>query len=211
MVSRVLEFENLRNIRDVGGWKTVDGKTVKQGLLYRGCELDGATVKNCQITPVGENIMVDDLKIMTELDLRPKLANTRDTLGAKVAHRYFDLPSYAGCFTDEGNKKLAEVFAALAEPANYPVYLHCTNGADRTGIVCYLLEALLGMSEADCYRDWELSLLATGSGKYEQMNRFVEALHQVDGDTLQAKTENYLLSIGVAQAQIEAIRGILVG
>lgn len=208
---RILEFENLRNIRDVGGWKTVDGKTVKQGLLYRGCELDGATVESYQITPVGEGIMVDELEIKTELDLRPKLKNSRDALGAKVTHRYFDLPSYSGFFTEDGNKKLAEVFGELAKQENYPVYLHCTNGADRTGIVCYLLEALLGMSEEDCYRDWELSVLATGSEKYEQMNRFVEVLHQMDGDTLQDKTENYLLSIGVTQAQLESIREILAG
>ena len=67
------------------------------------------------------------------------------------------------------------------------------------------------MSEEDCYRDWELSLLATGSAKYEQMDRFVETLHRVDGDTLQEKTENYLLSIGVTGTQIENIRAILVG
>ena len=208
---RILEFENLRNIRDVGGWKTADGKSVKQGLLYRGCELDGATEENYQITTVGKDIMLDDLKIKSEFDLRPKLANARDALGETVTHRYFDLPSYAGCFTDNGNQKLADVFAALADEKNYPIYLHCTEGSDRTGIVCYLLGALLGMSEEDCYRDWELSLLATGSAKYEQMDRFVQMLHRVDGETLQEKTENYLLSIGVTGAQIENIRAILVG
>ena len=54
-------------------------------------------------------------------------------------------------------------------------------------------------------------MLATGSAKYEQMDRFVEMLHRVDGETLQEKTENYLLSIGVTGAQIENIRAILVG
>lgn len=207
---RILEFENLRNVRDVGGWQTVDGKSVKQGLLFRGCELDGATEKSYQITPAGKDFMVEDLKIKTELDLRPKTAGIRDTLGSKVTRLSVELPSYAGCFTDEGNEKLAEVFSTLAEPENYPVYLHCTNGADRTGIVCFLLEALVGMPEEYCYRDWELSLLAIGSGKYEQMNEFVEKLQKVNGNNIQEKAENYLLSIGVTDAQIQSIRSILV-
>lgn len=207
---RILEFENLRNIRDIGGWKTTDGKTVKQGLLYRGCEIDGATEAKCVASKTVVDVLTQELKIRSELDLRPAdTEGVQDVLGADVKHQYFALPSYAGTFTDEGNQKLREVFAALAVKENYPAYLHCTKGNDRTGIVCYLLEALLGMPEEDCYRDWELSALDNGSDNREVMDRFVQTLKKYEGETLQEKTENYLLSIRVTQDEIESIRSIL--
>lgn len=208
---RILEFENLRNIRDIGGWKTEDGKTVKQGMLYRGCELDGATEEKCVASQSDADTMVQELNIKSELDLRSAdTKGVRDLLGADVKHQYFALPSYAGCFTDEGNQKLRRVFGALAMKENYPAYLHCTKGADRTGIVCYLLEALLGVPEEDCYRDWELSILDNGSDNHEAMDRFIETLRKNEGNTLQEKTENYLLSIGVTQEEIGSIRSLLI-
>lgn len=207
---RILELEDLRNIRDIGGWKTTDGKTVRQGLLYRGCELDGATETKCVVTKTVADILVQDMKIKSELDLRSAdTKGVQDMLGADVKHQYFALPSYAGTFTDAGNQKLRAVFSELAVEENYPVYLHCTKGADRTGIVCYLLEALLGMSEEDCYRDWELSVLDNGNDNREVMNRFVETLKKYEGETLREKTENYLLSIQVTQEEIDSIRSIL--
>jgi protein tyrosine/serine phosphatase len=209
---RILEFENLRNIRDIGGWKTTDGLSINQKLLYRGCELDGATQKQYQITSFGVDTMVKELNVKTELDLRDsELEGTKDALGSGVEHRYFGLPSYAGSFTVAGNEKMREVFSALAVKGNYPVYLHCGDGKDRTGMVCYLLEALLGVSEEDCKREWELSALAIGNGNTEGMSRFVENLNKVEGVTLKEKAEAYLLSIGVTQEQIDSIRSIFLG
>lgn len=206
---RVLEFKSLDNVRDIGGWSTADGKTVRYGMLYRGCELDGATGKSSVITEDDTDILVQELKINTQLDLRaPGLPGVKDQPGVK--HLYFDLPSYAGTYTGVGNERLRQVFAALATEENYPVYLNCTDGADRTGIVCFLLEALLGVPEEDCYRDWELSVLSNGSGSYEAMDRFLEKLHKTEGTTLKEKTENYLISIGVTQEEIDSIRNILV-
>lgn len=207
---RIIDLEDLRNIRDVGGWKTTDGKTVRQTLLYRGCELDGATTRNCVITEPSVDIMVGDMGIKTELDLRSSDTNgVKDMLGKSVQHRYIALPSYAECFTDASNQKLRLVFAELANENNYPIYLHCTNGSSRTGIVCYLLEALLGVSEADCYREWELSVLSNGVSGYDEMERFVKKLQAVEGNTLQEKTENYLLAIGVTSQEIENIKTIM--
>ena len=207
---RIIDLDNLRNIRDVGGWKTADGKSVRQGLLYRGCELDGATDGDCVITETSADVMVEELKIKTELDLRSSdTVGVQDMLGVDVTHHYFALPSYQGIFTDAGESTLRLVFATLSQKDNYPMYLHCTDGSARTGMVCFLLEALLGVPEEDCYREWELSILADGSPEYQQMDGFVKELCETEGNTLQEKTENYLLSIGVTAEEIADIRSIL--
>lgn len=207
---RIIEFENLRNVRDVGGWKTTDGKTIKQEMLYRGCELDGANSKKYILTPAGLDIMLDDLKIKGELDLRTShTEGAKDMLGVNVKHQYVSFMAYSEIFTDYGRGKMKEVFDFLSDETNYPVYLHCSYGADRTGTVCYILEALLGVSEENCYRDWELSILTNGEAFYEEMEQFLINLQKVEGATLQEKAENYLLSIGITKAQIENIRKIM--
>ena len=33
---RVMDIEGICNVRDFGGWKTMDGKTIVQGIAYRG-------------------------------------------------------------------------------------------------------------------------------------------------------------------------------
>ncbi len=208
---RIIEFENLRNIRDIGGWKTVNGEKIKQGLVYRGCELDGATSEKYLITQAGLNTLLNDFNIKTELDLRSSnLEGVKDMLGPGVSHQNISFLAYSDAFTDYGSDKLRQVFVALSKEENYPMYIHCAYGADRTGTVCYLLEALLGMSEEDCYREWELSILTNGGAFYEEMDEFLNSLHGMEGDTLQEKVEKYLLSIGVTESEIQNIKNILI-
>jgi hypothetical protein len=40
------------------------------------------------------------------------------------------------------------------------VYIHCTHGSDRTGTLVYLAEALLGVSDEDRDRDFDLTALS---------------------------------------------------
>lgn len=209
---RIVTIDGLRNVRDIGGWTTTDGKQIKQGLLYRGCELDGASEDRYLLTESGKDVMLNQLNIKADFDLRASnLPDAKDMLGENVPHYYYSFLSYTECFTDYGKTKLKSVFSDLANPENYPVYLHCSYGADRTGTVCYFLEALLGLSEEDLYREWELSILQNGGAFYEEMEDFVEIFKSFEGDTMQEKAEKYLLSIGVTQQEINSIREIFLG
>ena len=65
----------LLNVRDLGGWMSVeqDGvkKSIRQGMIFRGCELDGYNDADCNIDPdAGVSDMLGVLGIHTELDLR---------------------------------------------------------------------------------------------------------------------------------------------
>lgn len=206
---RVIELENLTDIRDIGGWKTVDGSTVKQGMLYRGCELDGATVDGSRITDGGVETM-QQLQIRTVIDLRAAESEEKqDMLGKDVEHQSVPFPLYADFFRYSSQTAVKAVFEELAQEDNYPLYLHCNYGMDRTGIACYVLEALLGMSEEDCYREWELSVFAYDDSNVEVFEEFVTQFRAQEGKTLQNKAENYLLEIGITQDQINSIRAIL--
>lgn len=207
---RMLSIDGVVNVRDIGGWKTESGKTIRQGLLYRGGELDGAVEPTYKISNSGINDMLTVLGISTDMDLRAEEENTFgiDALGANVEHIYYDVRPYTSAFVPEGEKAVCAVFKDLAEETLYPVYLHCTYGMDRTGTICWLLEALLGVSEEDMLRDYELSAFRHGSVLTNRLNEFIDVIQTYDGQNLQEKTESYLLSVGVTQQELNTIRQI---
>lgn len=203
---RILSIDGLSNVRDIGNWKTDSGKRIKQGLLIRGTEMDGAVESGYHLTNEGLKDMLDVFSIKTDIDLRTRTSTSMDALGSRVEHRYYSMVVYSEIFTDEGKEKIRMVFADLANPDNYPIYLHCTYGCDRTGTVCYLLEALLGVSRGDCLKDYGLSNL-----KISSIQVVEDGLKDYEGSTLKEQTESYLLSCGVSEYQIESIRNIFLG
>lgn len=54
-------------------------------------------------------------------------------------------------------KEVRSVFAVLADPAAYPVLVHCTQGKDRTGLIVLLVLMLLGVTRQAIERDYRLS------------------------------------------------------
>ncbi len=211
---RIISAEGVGNLRDVGGWKTESGAFLRQGLLYRGCELDGAVSPRYQMTQNGLTTMLSVLGIRTEMDLRSPTDNVygTDTLGAGVKHTYYNAPAYSSVFLPENRDAMRRIFSDLADASRYPVYLHCSHGMDRTGTTCYLLEALLGVGEEDRMRDYQLSgLYHEVMWSLNEMDDFVAKFKALPGGTDAEKAEGYLLSIGVTKAQIQSIRSIFLG
>lgn len=206
-----LFVDGIRNVRDIGTTKTVDGRQMKKYMLYRGTELDGGTYPRYTIAQDGKNYMLNVLNIKTEVDLRWYNEKTmKDALGSDVNHVYYPVAAYGEFFeTDYSSENLKKIFSELSNPDAYPVYLHCAVGADRTGMVIYILGALLGLDEKSLYQEWECSVLFLGDSFYDEMDDFVVRFKKLPGKTMQEKAEKYLLSIGVTMEEIESIREIL--
>ncbi len=210
---RFLKIDGIKNMRDFGGWKTVNGKTVKQSLLYRGTELDGAVESGYRLTAQGLSDMTKVFGIRFDMDLRPASVNTNrvDALGSNVPHKYYNAQMYSDALKGEHKETMRKIFADLANKDNYPVYIHCTHGRDRTGTVCYLLDGLLGVSKEDAYKEYELSAFVDSYVATEDFKAFQQKVDSFAGNTFQQKTENYLLSVGVTPAEINSIRNIFLG
>lgn len=202
---RLMYLDGLVNVRDLGGWQTGDGKWVKQGLLYRGSELDGLFEPDFKLSQQGLEQM-KALGIKTDLDLRH---TGNDVLEGE--HFLYNAIQYEHAFTPEGMEAVRRLFADLADPANYPAYLHCTYGADRTGTMCYLLLGLLGVEDADLKRDYELTALYYGYVSPAQMDAFVAKIAALPGNSTQERIEQFLLDAGVTRDQIQSIRQIFLG
>lgn len=211
--NRFISIPGVENLRDIGGYKTLDGKTIKQGLLIRGCELDG--IKN-------EKYFLDDQYIsgvqetfgfVYDLDLRsPEIieGDYQSRLGAEVGHKFYDAPTYAQIFRSEYLSSMREIFADLADPDKYPMYLHCTWGRDRTGTVVLLLQGLLNVSKEDMMQEYRLTGYVTPAvATNTKMDVVFMQLESYEGDTLQEKIINYLTTtVGVTQEEIASIQSI---
>lgn len=165
-VIRTLKVDGVTNVRDLGGYHTI-----KQGLIYRGASFENYNKTynrvDINITKNGQNTLTKELGIKTEVDIRRDKDNENCSLTKSTVAglKYVALPmQYDGknILTYQGSDydnpaRIKDFFELLAEPTNYPLYLHCSHGKDRTGCLSYLLEALTGVNETYLYTDYLLS------------------------------------------------------
>ena len=117
----------------------------------------------------------------------------------------------------ELTNEYAAVLRVFADEANYPIYMHCWGGADRTGTVAFILEGLCGVSETDLAIDYELTSFAifglrtrTNRGQ-ETYADIVARIKTYPGATLAEKFAAYAHeTLGLTDAEIAAIRRNLV-
>ncbi len=217
---RFLKLDGASNVRDFGGWKTQDGKTIKYGVLFRGGEIDGGKNANhpdfC-LTEEGINTL-RSFNIKTDFDLRsPNYpVGQFSILGEDVTRKVYDFGYYANITNNINSAKVRNIFTDIANPNAFPAYVHCTHGVDRAGTFSAILQGLLGLSTEDIIRDYELSAFYHN---YRHINRYaeqenssivelIEALNEYEGETFSEKVANFLKGVGITDEQINTIKTI---
>lgn len=202
------------NVRDLGGW-ACDGGTVKYGLLIRGGKL----------TAADRAVLVGEMGIQHDLDLRGREGGgsddepdmTESPLGIDVWYtRTQQYTWYALTPVATWQAYLRCVIDAVTH--REPVYFHCTAGADRTGTLACMLEGLLGMSQSDIDKDYELTTFYSGSGSDAAARRrnesdwkgLINAINAVSGDTFRDKCVHFAVgTCGMSMADINAYRAAM--
>ena len=208
-----VESNGVKNFRDLGGWSAEGGKTIKFGKIYRGYNIDDisgdskSTIINETNSLTGSGPYFVSLGIKHDLDLRGHSQNTGDennALGWAKPEYYNNIPVIQFMY----NNKTSGLTSARYQCAlryiiscvkkNEPVYFHCIGGADRTGTLAFLIEALLGVSELDMNIDYELTSFnstrarnSTGNCPFKYL---VQYLYSFDGDNLQEKVTNWAMT-----------------
>ena len=174
---RCIGTQTIRNTRDIGGWATDDGHTVRYGLIYRCGRTNPDSGNYCCEEDVA--LFKNELGIVTEIDLRggDTYGQSESVFGQDVTYVYSPLGSYAGIFPQFSQSEpiaksydglspdsLRLIFETLGQEESYPLVFHCNAGADRTGTLAFLIGAVLGVSFEDLTRDFELtSFSVTGA------------------------------------------------
>lgn len=212
---RVMTVGGITNVRDLGGYETSFGKTTLQGLAFRGAQLD---IKGTsRLTAQGAELLGTDIALGLEIDLRTASETGGLTKSIVTSAKYLNsrIGSYTAAFSSDQKELFRQIFASYADVNNYPIYVHCVYGADRTGTVCYILNALLGVDEKTLIQDYEFTTFSDAglrsAATNAEMKAFLSSFCAFSGDTPAEKAENYLLSIGVTNEEISTIRGIFFG
>ena len=214
-IPRNLYVEGLTNVRDIGGYRLGVNKYVKQGMIYRCSRLNENETTTNLITEAGIDEMVNHLGIKSELDIRRTRNNenggiTSSPLGDSV--NYYSVPMESGGNLFLINKDvIKDAFAVLGDESNYPVVIHCSIGTDRTGMLCFFINALLGVSKEDLYRDYLFSNFGNigGSRTSSIIDKYIKEIEEMNGKTFAEQTYNYLLSLNVKESDLKTIIRIM--
>ena len=205
---RMINSVRTWNVRDLGGWEC-DGGTVKYGKLFRGGE----------VSPEDAPVLVDYLGIKNDINLRAKGEAywKVSPLGENVNFYVYDAFAWYSISNSKLLKRtLTDIFDCVAK--DEPVYFHCYAGADRTGTIALILEALLGMSQSDIDKDYELTCFYYGTSSDESARRrnendwigLVNSFSNYEGDNFRDKVVNWVLSLGFSIDTINQFRQAMI-
>lgn len=196
------------NTRDLGGW-ACDGGKVKYGMIVRGGEPN----------EVDKDLMVNQVGIRTELQLLPK-NESRHTYSAWGIDFFANPTEATSVNYSLSNKSLWKFYLQVVFDSvshDKPVYFHCGIGADRTGTIAIMLEALLGVSQSDIDKDYELTNFYTVSPTFprrrnvDMYKNYIEQIKNfplVGGlsDTFANHAISFAVSLGFTADEINAYR-----
>ncbi len=174
---RFVQLPTAVNLRDIGGYRTLDGRQVRSGLVYRAGSLADLSIADQQgLVDLGLRNVID-LRTPKELEQRP------DRLPRALQPGWVHVPVYVENNSSEFVKRMVlhrgrvdralaegycelidrrahvfgDILTRFSQPDGLPVLVHCTAGKDRTGIVVALLLLALGVPERDVVADYSFT------------------------------------------------------
>ncbi|HZC17101.1 MAG TPA: tyrosine-protein phosphatase, partial [Caulobacteraceae bacterium] len=167
---RGLHLKSAPNFRDIGGYRTADGRWVRMGLVYRSDELDKLSDADlatlARLTP----LLVVDFRTLKERTrgpdrLPPGAAGLVEDVLADAPPSYDKITDAAGAadFLADANRQFVSLPSARASytglfsrlpTASGAVVYHCSAGKDRTGWATAVLLTALGVPRAAVMADY---------------------------------------------------------
>ena len=168
---RDLIWDGCFNVRDLGGFRTLDGGKTRRGAIVRSDALSRLTDEAWRLVEAHGIRTVIDLRNEDELDADisgrpPGLTTLNVPIDDEEDRELWDhiwsneldgSPLYFRLFLKRKPEQCASAIRAMANAEPGGVVFHCGRGRDRTGLVALLVLALAGVDAEDIASDYELS------------------------------------------------------
>jgi protein-tyrosine phosphatase len=173
---RLVPFEACFNFRDLGGYETREGRTVRWGRIYRSDTLHRLTPPDITVLEGLGLRAIIDLRAGDEIadhgglptgvvgpdwHHRPLVASmvlrpgNEQALPAGV--EALDAAPGEGYMRFVGDGEMAVSVLSLVAESDGPAVFHCTAGKDRTGVIAAMILDLLGVSDETIAQDYMLT------------------------------------------------------
>jgi len=208
-VNRQIELDGCVNFRDLGGYPTSDGRTLRWRLLFRSDALHALSARDVDRLR-SELALSDIVDLRSTGELR---AEGRGLLGQESIG-FHHTPLFDGDLGSAGSEAskraqtmtLGQRYVGLLEIAREPIarvvrvlasarggaVYHCAAGKDRTGLISAVLLGALGVPDDLIVADYALSgeRIDAIIDRVMNMKGYEEALRAMPEDTLHARPES---------------------
>jgi protein-tyrosine phosphatase len=212
--TRVVPIDGVQNTRDLGGYPTADGHTVKWGVVFRSANLAAATDTGVtQLAALGLRTVIDHrgdgevaffgpdrIPAGARLDRHPM------TMPAPVTEE-INLENYRIQVSDPVLRQAVSATIAEIGAGRRPVLINCSAGVDRVGWISAVLLEILGVPHDQVVDDYLLSNQTLGHelAKVELLETSYSTANQLYG-SFTGFVQN---GLGLNDAAIAALRARL--
>jgi len=222
-MQRQIDLDGCLNFRDLGGYPTGSGRTLRWRLLFRSDSLH-------RLSEADTRVLIDELRLSDVVDLRSsaELESEGRGLLAGASAAFHHTPLFDGDRTAReqappmslseryfgllkvAEKPIAHVMEIIAVAEGSVVY-HCAAGKDRTGVISCLLMSALGVPDEVIAADYALT--------QQNLDAIIDRLMSLDGyrsmlsalppDTLHAEPETMIETLSLLRGHYGSVAGYL--
>ncbi len=220
MPNRLLDINSGHNFRDLGGYQTVDGRTIKWRQLLRTGSL--AELNNADLTTLASIPVTQDIDLRGQAEVRqmpdrvPQTATychlpvfDEDETDAshsneEIAKRMQEegngyrrmLKVYSRTVTIPSAKRaFQQLFARLLANQSGATLFHCTAGKDRTGMAAFLILSALGVPRETILDDYLLTNSVTKDFREDWLTQMKKELPQTPATEILINNRRALASV----------------
>jgi len=199
--SRMLALDGVFNARDMGGYPTADGRTVKWRTLMHSGDLSKMSAAGCEAYAALGIATVVDLREPGEVAAAPDVACAQQGYHQVALAKLLppNVDNYLLLLSRSG-PAIAQVFDLLSRPGALPALHHCVIGRDRSAVVAALILLALGVDGPHVVDEF---LLGNRAGTDVEA-AWIQAV--IDEVARQGGIETYLERLGVDGAKLRALR-----